>query len=423
MSVVQPVPDPRSALAEPTRRVGPWWVAGISLANLALWMGYFGPLQVLLPSQVAVVDPAGKEGALALVTGLGAAVAMLFNPIAGALSDRTAGRFGRRHPWSLAGALVGAGALVLLAGQGTIVGLAAGWCLAQAGLNAMQASLNAGVPDHVPVSQRGEVSGWIGIPQSLGVVLAVVLVTMVATTTESGYFLIAVLIPLCVLPFVLTTPDPRLAARPPFELGAFLRGFWISPRAHPDFFWAWLTRFLMQLGNAVATLYLLYFLTDAVGYERLFPGKRAEDGLLTLILIYTTTVVLTTVVAGVVSDRLGRRRALVTASGLISVVPAVMLAFWPLWPVATVGAAIMGVGFGIYLSVDNALVTQVLPAAEGRAKDLGVINIANSGPQVLGPVIAGPIVAGLGGYPVLYLTSAALALLGAALVWKIRSVP
>ncbi|WP_436763449.1 MFS transporter [Streptosporangium sp. V21-05] len=415
--------DPRAALAEPTRRVGPWWVAGISLANLALWMAYFGPLQVLLPSQVASIDPVGKEGSLALVTGVGAAVAMLFNPVAGALSDRTAGRFGRRHPWSLGGALVGAGALVLLAGQGSILGVAAGWCLAQAGLNAMQAALSAGVPDHVPVGQRGEVSGWIGIPQSLGVVLAVVLVTMVAATTESGYFLIAVLIPLCVLPFVLTTHDPRLVTRPPFELRAFLRGFWISPRSHPDFFWAWLTRFLMQLGNAVATLYLLYFLTDAVGYERIFPGEKAEDGLLVLILIYTATVVLTTVVAGVVSDRIGRRRALVTVSGLISVVPAVMLAFWPQWPVATVGAAIMGVGFGIYLSVDNALVTQVLPAAEGRAKDLGVINIANSGPQVLGPVIAGPIVAGLGGYPVLYLTSAVLVLLGAVLVWRIRSVP
>jgi hypothetical protein len=54
---------------------------------------------------------------------------------------------------------------------------------------------------------------------------------------------------------------------------------------------------------------------------------------------------------------------------------------------------------------------------------VGVINIANSGPQVIGPVIAGPIVAYLGGYPVLYLTSAALVLLGAVLVRRIRSVP
>nr|BFE81647.1 hypothetical protein GCM10020093_042480 [Planobispora longispora] len=140
-------------------------------------------------------------------------------------------------------------------------------------------------------------------------------------------------------------------------------------------------------------------------------------------MIYTAAVVLTTVVAGVVSDRLGRRKTLVTVSGLIGAVPAVMLAFWPLWPVTMAGAAILGIGFGVYLSVDNALVTQVLPTAEGRAKDLGVINIANSGPQVLGPVIAGPIVAGAGGYPVLYLVSAALVLLGAGLVWKIRSVP
>nr|WP_262843508.1 MFS transporter [Sphaerisporangium corydalis] len=420
-----PANDVPAALAEPVTRVGPRWITLISLANLALWMAYFGPLQVLLPQQVAAASPVGKETALAWVTGIGAAVAMVFNPLAGALSDRTAGRFGRRHPWTLAGAVAGCLGLVFLAFQGSVAGVVIGWCLAQAGLNAMQAALTAGVPDHVPVGQRGAVSGWIGVPQTLGVVLAVVLVTMVVTTTRSGYLLIGALVPLCALPFVLTTPDPRLPAahRPPFDLAGFLRGFWISPREHPDFAWAWLTRFLMQLGNAIALLYLLYFLTDAVHYERLFPGQKPEDGLLVLILIYTVAVVITAVSGGVLSDRLGRRKTLVTVSGVVSAVPAVILAFWPEWTMVMVAAAIMGIGFGVYLSVDNALVTQVLPAATGRAKDLGVINIANSGPQVLAPVIAGPIVAGLGGYPVLYLTAAALALLGAALVWKIRSVP
>ncbi|GAA2801863.1 hypothetical protein [Nonomuraea dietziae] len=70
---------------------------------------------------------------------------------------------------------------------------------------------------------------------------------------------------------------------------------------------------------------------------------------------------------------------------LISAVPALMLAFWPQWPVVMAAAVVLGLGFGVYLSVDNALVTQVLPTASGRAKDLGVINVANSGPQVLGP--------------------------------------
>ena len=118
---------------------------------------------------------------LGWVTGIGAAVAMISNPVAGALSDRTTGRFGRRRPWVVCGTLAGAAALVLLGGQHAIAGVIAGWCLAQAALNAMQASLSAAVPDHVPVAQRGAVSAWIGLPQTLGVLLAVVLVTDVVT--------------------------------------------------------------------------------------------------------------------------------------------------------------------------------------------------------------------------------------------------
>src|SRR6516162_10749265 len=165
--------------SEPTRRVGGRWIALIALANLGLYLAYLGPIAVLLPNQVqAIAGPAHKVAVLGWVTGIGAAVAMVANPVAGALSDRTASRFGRRRPWIVCGALAGAAALAFLAGQHAIAGLIAGWCLAQAGLNAMQASVTAGVPDHVPVGQRGVVSGWIGLPQTLGVLLAVVLVTV-----------------------------------------------------------------------------------------------------------------------------------------------------------------------------------------------------------------------------------------------------
>jgi MFS family permease len=83
----------------------------------------------------------------------------------------------------------------------------------------------------------------------------------------------------------------------------------------------------------------------------------------------------------------------------------------------------MGLGFGVYLSVDAALVTQVLPSAAGRAKDLGLINIANSGPQVLAPAIAAPLVSELGGYRALYLSVAVITVLGSLFVRRIRSVP
>jgi MFS family permease len=101
---------------------------------------------------------------------------------------------------------------------------------------------------------------------------------------------------------------------------------------------------------------------------------------------------------------------------------AVILAFWPVWPGAMVAAAVMGAGYGIYVAVDQALVTQVLPAATGRAKDLGIINIANSAPQVLAPALAAPIVAHLGGYPVLYIATAVATVLGGTFVYRIRSV-
>ena len=409
---------------EPSRRVGKRWIALIALANLGLYLGYFGPLEVLLPNQVqAIAGSAHKVVVLGWVAGIGAAVAMISNPLAGALSDRTTGRFGRRHPWTVCGALAGAAALVFLAGQHTVAGVIIGWCLAQAGLNAMQASITAGVPDHVPVAQRGTVSGWIGLPQTVGVLLAVALVTY-AVTGNGGYVLIASLVVACALPFALTTPDAPLprADRPPFVVRAFIGSFWLSPRRYPDFAWAWLTRFAVTMGNSMAVLYLLYFLRDRIHYSRLFPGHKAEDGLVILILIYTTAVVITAVAGGMISDRSGRRKLPVTVSGLVMAVPAVMLALWPSWLVTIASAAILGLGYGVYLSVDQALVTQVLPSAAGRAKDLGIINIANTGPQVLAPAIAAPMVSQLGGYPTLYLSVAACTVLGSAFVWKIRSV-
>jgi MFS family permease len=408
--------------AEPRARVGRGWIALLSLANLGLWMGYFGPLQVLLPNQVEDLAGESKTTALGVVTGLGALVAVLAGPIAGALSDSTRLRTGRRHTWILAGAVLGLAGLAMLPAQHTLTGLAVWWCVAQAGLNAMQAGLTAVVPDRTPVRQRGLVSGWVGLTQSVGVVAGVLLVTVVVTGLTSGYLLIGVLVLLTALPFVLATPDPPVAETPRFTAASLGSAFRISVRRNPDFAWAWATRFLVQLGNAMATLYLLYFLRDRVHYEQHFPGRKAEDGLAILIVVYTVATVLTVVVGGVLSDRSGRRKPSVIVSGYVMALAALILAAWPTWIGALVAAVVLGLGFGVYLSVDQALITQVLPAAQDRARDLGIINIANSAPQVLGPALAFPIVAYLGGYPALYLIVALVTVLGSILVTRIRGI-
>jgi MFS family permease len=407
-----------AALAEPVVPVRRSWIGLLFAANLGLWMAFFTPVQILLPVQIDALGVGDKVAALGWVTGLGALVAILVNPLAGAFSDRTrlriAGRwYGRRHAWTLGGAGLSVLSLIGLAQVHSIGGVAAGWAGAQVGLNIMLATLTAAVPDRVPVTQRGLVSGWIGMPQALGLVLGAVLATAIFTGNSAGYLAMAVALAVLAVPFTLLTPDDPLPAG-----AAVGKTRWrLDFKGNPDFTWAWATRFLIQLGNAMGTLYLLYFLTDRV------KVADPEGHLLILILFYTLGMVATAVVGGRLSDRSGRRKIFVVWSGVVIAIAALLLALWPTFGVSIAAAILLGAGYGVYLAVDTALITQVLPAATDRAKDLGVINIATAAPQVLGPALAAPMVTHLGGYPTLFFVTAGVTLLGGVMVVQIKSVP
>jgi MFS family permease len=413
------VDDVPPALADPTADVRRGYISVVVLANLGIMLAFFTPIQALLPRLAEQVDPSSKEGALAWITGAGALVAIVANPVAGALSDRTTSRLGRRRPWVLYGSVFGGLAMVALTLQSTVLGLAVVWGVAQAAINSAYAGAMATIPDRVPVRQRGLVSGWVGLAQTLGVVVGVALVSFVVTDLNGGIVLTAALLIALAIPLALWLRDPRLERvdLPPFDLGPWLRGFWVSPRRYPDFAWAWITRFLMMFGNALATLYLLFFLQDAVQYP------EPEQGQTILVALYAIGTLLTAVFGGMMSDKSGRRKIYVIWSTIVMASSALILAFFPVFPAVMIGAFILGLGYGMYLAVDQALVTQVLPAAFDRGRDLGVINIANSAPQVLAPVLAAPIVTGATGYTGLYVVTAVITLASAVLVTRIRSVP
>ncbi|KUL20798.1 MFS transporter [Streptomyces regalis] len=408
------------ALAEPTQRVGKGWTAALSLANVAIWVGWYGPLQILLARQAEDFAPGtgmSKETLLAWVTGVGAAVSLAANPFFGALSDRTTARWGRRTPWIVAGAAGGALSLLLLAGAGGLWTMAVGWCLVQLTLNAAFAAVTAAVPDRVPRLQRGVVGGWLGAAQILGAVAGTGLATA-AGGIAAGYAACAVFAVAGVLPYVLRYGDLRLevADRPAWSWRSFARGFWLSPRRYPDFAWAWLTRFLINLSNALVILYLLYYLRDRLHHN------DPEQGVLILTAVDSVALLATVVVGGIWSDRVGRRKPFVMWSGVLMAAATALLAAWQTWPGAIVVAALLGVALGVFMSVDFALMTDVLPKAGDRGKDLGVINVANALPQVAAPALAAPIVTHLGGYRVLYLVAAVVGLAGAVLVGRIRGV-
>ena len=88
-----------------------------------------------------------------------------------------------------------------------------------------------------------------------------------------------------------------------------------------------------------------------------------------------------------------------------------------------VGMAIGGLGFGMYVAVDLALVVDVLPDKDNAAKDLGVFNIAGALPFSIAPAIAPAILAiGGGSYGVLYAVAGVCAIVGAVAILPVKRV-
>ncbi|OXM51435.1 MFS transporter [Amycolatopsis alba] len=417
MSEVRELPE---ALAEPVAKVRAGWMSLLFFANIALWLGVYAPIQVLLPKQAELLDAANKEAVFSIVTGIGAIVALIANPAVGLLSDRTCSARGRRHPWTAAGAVVAAAGLLVLAFAPNVAVMVLGWCLVQAGLNGMLAMLVSAIADRVPVPQRAQVGGLVGIAQMLGTVLGalVVVVMLDLAGLPLGYAVCAAIVLAGAAAFVLRTPDAPLpvAYRPSARLRDVLANLWISPRRHPDFAWAWGCHFMINLGNAFGTLYLLFFLKDAVHYE------DPDTGLLIMMGLYGAALIVGALVAGHFSDKSGRRKPYVLAASAVMAVAALVLVVWQNWTAALAASPLLGVGFGAYMAVALAMLTQVLPTAQDRAKDLGVINIANSLPQVVAPMLTAPILAYLGGYPSLFAASALSTVVAAVLVTRVKTV-
>ena len=412
------VNDVPEALQVPTKAVSPSFQVMLALANTVIWLSILPIGQILLPTQIAAFNAATRFSNLAIATSVGVLAALLTNPIAGALSDRTTSRLGRRRPWLIAGTVLSAATLVLLANASSFLTLVIWWAIFHVAANAILAALSAIVPDQVPVRQRATVSAFVSLSLPLGAVVGALLVTKVVKSTVMSYYTFGGILFIVMLIFVLVLRDKPLpkAAAPRFHLGTFLAAFWVNPVKYPDFGWAWLTRFLVYLGYFTALGYLLYFLQDAVHYQ------KAAQGVTTFQIILTGTLLIASVLSGILSDKFGRRKVFVMGASLVIALSFLILAFWQTWTGVQLAAAVLGIGFGAYLGVDIALITQVLPSANARGKDLGVINIANALPQVVGYTTAALVITVFHSYTILFVLAALLASLGAVLVRQIKSV-
>ncbi|MER7956767.1 MFS transporter [Streptomyces sp. NPDC096030] len=394
----------------PTRGLLSLLLAG----NTAMYALYVGVPGLLLALQIEDIDPADKVANFGLVSGVSAIFATVFNPVAGALSDRS----GRRNPWILAGGLLAIPVMFLLGSVHTILLVTIAWCLGQAVMNVYQAAITSVVPDRVPLASRGKASAAVGLGLPIGSTVGALIGAAFSENYRTGYLVFGVIVAAAAVLFTTCAPERRMPAKAPLPVKRQIAAFGSALKDH-DFRWAFIGRALLVLGYFAVAGFQLYILKD---HTDLPGGLAPEEAVAVLMPVNSVAMVVSTVLGGWLSDRYDRRKLFVGASAALAAVALVIPAVSTSWTAMLVFSVVNGLGFGCYMAVDTALVTMVLPKAEDAARDMGVLNVANAGPQIVAPFVASLIVSLSGGYTALFVIAAVLSVLGALAVRPIRTV-
>lgn len=416
------------ALGNPTVRSRREWllIGSLAVVFFVLLALYVAVLQVLLPNQIQNLDPAGKATHLGVLFAITSVFSTTITPLSGALSDRTRTRFGRRTPWIVLGALIGGGALILVPHARGMVSITLTWLVASISLNSMQTPITTVIAERFAPGERGVASGVVGAAMTGGVSAGTVFGGLFAHDLQFAYGVLGLAIVAACVAFVLLNPEPKTAFEPapPFRFKAFLSSFWVSPRQHPDFAWAFAGRFTIYMGYQAVVTYLLYILEDHIGLTQ----AEANATIARLASITFIALMVAAVGSGWLSDRIGRRKPLIFAAALFMAAAVISPLVAPSVAGMIVYAALIGIGYGAFMSVDLALMTQVLPKRPGTSdstgKDLGILATAINVPQILSPVLAAALLGvTANNYTLLFAAAAAFVFVGSFLVLPIRSVP
>jgi MFS family permease len=390
------------------------------LSNLALFTVYLGVGNIFLPTQVSAIDPDPVRKALnlSLVAGGAAVMSLVAQPLLGVLSDRSR----RRTPWILGGGILAGLLLQMVPHVGSIVVLLIVWCVIAVFMNGYQAAVTAVVPDRVPRSQRGVASAFVGIATPAAAILGVGSASALVGHLTTGYAAFGAFVLVSAVIFVVTNPEHGPADVEQVSLGRQMKTL-LSALAHRDFLFAFLARASVMMAYLIVFAYLLYTIQGRIDLP---PGMADTVAITVFTVIAATCMVIGTLIGGMMADRLRRYRVFVVIGALLMACAAVPPLVSTSFVALIVYGAFMGLGFGAFLSVDTAIVTLVLPHAESNARDLGILNIANTAPQTLAAVLAGLVVASLGGgpnaYGALFAVSMGFAVVGAFLIWRVRGV-
>jgi MFS family permease len=405
----------------------PWYrLVAVTLFSLSLGMVSNTLEPAVLGHKVLELVPAQKNTALGFTTFAGLIVAVLWQPIVGALSDRTRSAWGRRAPYFVGGTLLVVLCLYAIALAPTFAVVVGGVLVVQLASNTVQGPWQALIPDQVPSRQRGAASGLKAAFDILAFVVGrqvsgrlVAAGSVVGAVSVTGAVFLAALI----LTVLAAADRPRPAAHADaLPLSQVLaRTFAVDWKANPAFGWWFANRFLFWAGFIALNTFLLFFMIDVVRMAE-SEAQRFVGNLSTVIGL---VLLLVTIPSGWLADRVGRR-PLVAIAGVLAAcgVGVILVARTPGLIVAA--GALVGLGVGTFLSANWALVTDIVPEGEA-ARYLGIANIATAGgsgvARLLGGALIDPVNRMLGspsaGYLVLYGMTLLAFLMGTAAILRV----
>ncbi len=438
-------------VATPQRHVSIFEQININVFWIANNFHWQALLAIVIPSMVVkFLGDANKDINLAMVVIWGTLVAFAVNPLVGSISDYATFRLGRRRPFMIVGTIFNVIALVLFAfspswftSTGLLITFALIFLLLQFTNNVANSPWSAIIADKVPTNQRGMTAGFNGLFQLLGTILGSIIAGIIVNKNDALplykneiveiFLIIAAVQIVFVIYTIITVKETPLSEHAKFELAPVLKKFFFKPSTYPDLSWVLLARFLVMMGIWGVFYFLQYYFDDVLGgpgvktiiFGSSFSGEGFSGTLfLPVLLLFALP---TSLIAGWLSDRHGRKIMVYVSGAVMTVVCIVFILFQSQYG-ALFAAAFFGIGYGAYTSVDWALTADALPPTDEAGKFLGIWSAMGILPQVVGISIGAVILQVLRtmpnhfGYTALFLVTIVYFGLGTLVIRQVRNV-
>lgn len=408
--------DTQAVKKRPPYRIG----VGLAVGVLSWLLPYVGVNSTLLPRLLQQIAPDQKVQIVAELATIGMIVAAIANVVFGALSDRTRSKRGKRTPWIIGGSIACAVCFWLITITTSIPVLFVIWGVYQAALNAVVGPLLAILSDLVPKQYKGTISSFYGIANSVANPLGTIVASQFLTKVTMGIWTMIIIE--LVLGFlsvaIIHEPGNQDAEVEPLHGKQLLEAFIFPVHGDlRDFYLALFGKLLIVAAHYVIVGYQLYIFTD---YMKMNAGRAASSlSIMSTILMFAGMIF--AAVSGPIADKIGSIKKMMVFASIVFGIGVLMPMFdaapWTMFAYAVVG----GSAYGIYNSVDQALNVSILPSKEAAAKDLGILNLANTLGQILGPIVASIMITAMG-YRLIFVAAFVMCVIGGILFQMIRRV-